>query len=126
MRMLVIKALVLWILFSLSSRCFLSLGIGGKIYDGETANRVSECPGTELKGEAASESMVPAVDLLALPARTKTGLLILYYTLTITICLMRAGIRLHSFKQRRLVGTYFIKLSTMVTFSAESPGIVTR
>ena len=58
MLMTVIKALALWI-FSLLSRCFWSLEIGGKIYDvGDTANRVS---GTELKREAASESMVRAV-----------------------------------------------------------------
>ena len=66
MRMPVIKALALWICLSVVE-VHLSLEIGGKIYDvGETANRVS---GTELKREAASESMVRAVVLLALSCR---------------------------------------------------------
>ena len=83
----------------------LSLEIGGKIYDvGETANRVS---GTELKREAASESMVRAVVLLALSLQElllqplQFGLLISYITLVFTPCWIMAGVGQQSSKYTR-------------------------
>ena len=102
----------------------LSLEIGGKIYDvGETANRVS---GTELKREAASESMVRAVVLLALFLQElllqplQFGLLISYITVVFTVCWIMAGVGRQSSKYTRRYLVTFLGRIAMNSYTLTS------